>query len=165
MSTIQPGRHTVTVTTAEVGESKKKGTPGVFFDFVDPQGDTIAGELWLTENTLERNTNTLREAFGFNDDFGTLPEQCIGKQCSITVELEADTNGKDWPRVKWINPLRTANKPAAGGLLAQLSAKAKAIARPAGAPPANPKIAPATRPLTPSAPKPVTPAADGDEPF
>lgn len=161
MSTIQPGRHTVTVTAAEVGESKKKGTPGAFFDFVDAHGDTIRGELWFTDSTIERNTNTLREAFGFNDDFATLPEQCIGKQCSITVEMEADDKGKDWPRVKWINPLRAANKPAGNSLLASLSAKAKAIARPAGAPPANPKVAPGARPTPP----PAATGADEDVPF
>lgn len=165
MSTIQPGRHTVTVTAAEVGESKKKSTPGVFFEFRNEEGETIDGSLWLTESCLERTINTLREAFGFNDDFTTLSDQCVGKECSITVEMEADQNDatKEWPRVKWINPIRTTNKPAAGGLLASLSAKAKAIARPAGAPPPNPKTSLVARP--PAAPKPATPPIDEDVPF
>lgn len=160
MSTIQSGKNiTVTVTPAEVGESKKKGTPGVFFTFKNDEG-TIDGSLWLTENTIERSLNNLRECFGFNDDFASVSEQCVGKQCLITIEEEADEKGKYWPRFKWLNPMRTANKPAAGGLLARLSAQAKGIARPADAPKPNPKVTPKPVPAPAAAS-----AADDDRPF
>jgi len=152
MSIIQSGKNiTVIVTAAEVGESKKKSTPGVLLSFKNDEG-TIDGSLWLTSGALKRSLNTLRECFGFNDDFATLPEQCIGKQCVITVEDEADDKGKFWPRVKWINAIRTANKPAAGELLARLSAQAKGIARPADAPKPNPKVTPKPAPAPAAAP-------------
>lgn len=157
MPTIQTGRHTVTVKSADVGESKKKGTPGVFFTFRDERGDEIEGTLWLTETAsasgvtpLERSLETLRLAFAFNDDFSTLSDQCTGKQCSITVEEEADEKGKFWPRVKWINALRgSSSAPAGKSLLASLTAKAKKIAKPADMP-------------KPTAAKAPAPTDDGD---
>lgn len=143
--TIQSGRHEVTVIEAEIGESKNKGTPGVFFKFEDEIGDQIEGTLWLTETVgasgkspFDRSLETLRLAFGFNDDFTKVSEQCVGKRCSITVEDEADDKGKFWPRVKWINPLRgPSSKPAGGSLLATLSKKAKAVPKPADMPKAQ----------------------------
>lgn len=140
--TIQSGRHEVTVIEAEIGESKNKGTPGVFFRFRDDAGDEIEGTLWLTETVgasgkspFDRTLETMRLAFGFNDDFTKVSQQCVDKRCSITVEDEADNNGKFWPRVKWINPLRgPSSKPAGGSLLASLSKKAKAVPKPADMP-------------------------------
>jgi hypothetical protein len=145
----------VTVVSAEVGESRTKGTPGVFFKFSNDDGE-IDGELYLSGGALERSINTLRSAFGFNDDFSTITEQCVGKDCVITTEIE-NYKGKDRTRVQWINPLRTANKPAAGNLLARLSAQAKGIARPAEAPKPNPKVTP--KPAAPVSS--VTPPDDG----
>ena len=170
MSQHPTGRFTATVIKAEVGESQKKGTPGVFFQFRTEEGE-IDGALWLTEtrsspdkpSPYERTLNTLRETFGFNDDFATLGEQVEGRECSITVEMEPSQDGtKEFARVKWINPLRQAAKPAAGGLLARLTAQAKRIAKPAGMPapaPARPSSAPAARP------GPVAPINDEDVPF
>lgn len=134
MSQHPTGKFIATVRKVTVGESTKKGTPGVFFDFETGEG-AIEGTLWLSEKAYERTLNTLRECFGFNDDFSTLAEQAEGKQVNIDVQMEPDEKGeKEWPRVKWINPLRAAAKPVAGGLLAQLSARAKMVARPATAP-------------------------------
>jgi len=165
MSSHPTGRFTATIKKAEVGESTKKGTPGVFFLFQTEAGE-IDGSLWLTDTRstpgkptpYERTLNTLRECFGFNDDFATLSAQLEGRECSITVELEAGTDGKEWPRVKWINPIRQAAKPAAGGLLARLTAQARGIAKPAGMP------APQPRPAAKPAPAPQD-ANDGDVPF
>jgi hypothetical protein len=155
---IQPGKNIlVTVASAEVGESKTKGTPGVFFKFENDEGQ-IEGELWLSGGALERSLNTLREAFAFNDDFATFTEQVTGKQCVIEVEMK-EYKGKNYPKVKWINAVRTAAKPAAGGLLARLSAQAKGIARPADAPKPNPKITP--KPAPAAAPA----ATDDGEPY
>lgn len=158
MSTIQSGKNIqVTVASAEVAESKTKGTPGVFFTFENEEGK-IDGELWLSGGAIERSLNTLREAFSFNDDFVTLSEQCVGKPCVITVE-DKEYKGKFYPKVKWINAVRTAAKPAAGGLLARLSAQAKGIARPADAPKPNPKVTP--RPTIAA----QEPAKDDGQPF
>jgi hypothetical protein len=156
MSQHPTGRFTALVQKAEVGESTKKGTPGVFFSFKTSEGE-IDGTLWLSEKTYERSLNTLRECFGFNDDFATLADQAEGREVSITVETETDEKGKDWSRVKWINAIRSAAKPVAGGMLARLSAQAKSIAKPAGMPapqPAKPKPAPAPAAIN-----------DGDVPF
>lgn len=156
MSQHPTGRYTATVTKAEVGESTKKNTPGVFFAFKTSEGE-IDGTLWLSEKPYERSLNTLRECFGFNDDFATLAAQAEGREVSITVETEIDDKGKDWSRVKWINPIRATAKPIAGGMLARLSAQAKAIAKPAGMPapqPAKPKPIPAPAAIN-----------DGDVPF
>jgi hypothetical protein len=140
MSSHPTGRFTATIKKAEVGESTKKGTPGVFFLFQTEAGE-IDGNLWLSEKAYERTLNTLRECFGFNDDFASLGAQVEGRECSITVELETGTDGKEWPRVKWINPIRQAAKPAAGGLLARLTAQARGIAKPAGMPAPQPRPA------------------------
>lgn len=156
MSQHPTGRYTALITKAEVGESTKKGTPGVFFSFQTSEGE-IDGTLWLSEKPYERSLNTLRECFGFNDDFASLAAQAEGREVSITVETETDDKGKDWSRVKWINAIRAAAKPVAGGMLARLSAQAKAIAKPAGMPapqPAKPKPAPASAAIN-----------DGDVPF
>ena len=157
MSQHPTGRFTALVQKAEIGESTKKGTPGVFFSFRTSEGE-IDGTLWLSEKPYERSLNTLRECFGFNDDFASLAAQAEGREVSITVETETDEKGKDWSRVKWINPIRSAAaKPVAGGMLARLSAQAKSIAKPAGMPapqPAKPKPAPAPAAIN-----------DGDVPF
>ena len=147
---IQPGKNIlVTVASAEVGESKTKNTPGVFFKFSNDEGE-IEGELWLSENPYERTLNNLRECFGFNDDFATLTEQVTGKQCVIEVEIR-EYKGKSYPNVKWINPVRAAAKPAVGGLLARLSAQAKGFARSADAPKPNAKITTKPAPAAPAA--------------
>lgn len=167
MSQHPTGRFTATVTKAEVGESQKKGTPGVFFQFRTEAGE-IDGELWLTDTRsapdkptpYERALNTLRSCFGFNDDFNTLAAQVEGRECSITVEMEFSKDGtKEFPRVKWINPIRQAAKPAATGLLARLSAQAKRIAKPADMPAPAPRSAP-----TPTR-APAAPINDEDVPF
>lgn len=159
MSQHPTGRHAATVIKAEVGESTKKGTPGVFFQFRTEHGD-IEGSLWLSEAAYERTLNTLRTCFGFSDDFATLDAQLAGRECSITVEMEPDERGeREWPRVKWINPARgSAAKPAGNNLIARLTSQAKRIAKPAGFTPAPPRVAP-------SRPAPTAAINDEDVPF
>jgi len=135
------GKYTATVVRAEIAESKTKGTPGVFFTFRTSEGE-IDGTLWLSEKAYERTLNTLRVVFGFNDDFASLAEQVETRECSITVKNELDDQGKEWPRVQWINALKSANKPAATGLLAKLTANARKIAKPANTPVPSPVAAP-----------------------
>jgi hypothetical protein len=151
MSTIQSGKNIlVTVIAAEVSESKNTSTPGVFFTFENDEGK-INGNLWLSGGAYENSLNRLRKAFAFNDDFPSLPEQVIGKQCMIEVEIE-EYKDKSYPKVKWINAVQTAAKPAAGDLLARLTKLAKETPRPADAPKPNPKVTPKPAPAPAAAP-------------
>ena len=166
MSTITEGRHKATVVAATVGESSQNKTPGVFIDFQLEGGADIRGTLWLTDKQFtiksgkragqtstpyEETLNTLREVFGFNDDFATIHDQLEGRACSVVIEHEADQKDptKFWPRVKWINAANAGPKPVApvdNSLLARLSRQAKAVARPADAPAPQPKAAPKPAP-------------------
>ena len=141
---IPIGKHTATVTGAFLSESSK-GTPCVQIEF-DASGETITAWLYLSDAAFERSVKTLRDAFGFDDDFETLAQQLVEKQCQIVVEEEADDKGNLRPRVKWINSLRSAPRPLSNAevLTAKLSAKASRIAREVGA---------ATRPAAPVAQK------------
>lgn len=145
-TTIQPGRHTATVIAATVGESKNTRTPGVFIDFQLSDGAEINGTLWLSEKAYERTLNTLREVFAFNDDFATIHDQLDGRPCSVTIVMELDQRdlSKEWPRVKWINPIGGTREipKVETSILARLTQQARAIARPADAPKPQPKIAP-----------------------
>jgi hypothetical protein len=152
---IPIGKHHATVTAAALSESSK-GTPCVQIEF-DANGDTITAWLYLSDAAFERAVKTLRDAFGFDDDFETLPDQLIGKQCQIVVEEEADDKGNLRPRVKWINSLRSAPRPLSNAevLTAKLSAKASRIAREVGA--ATRAPAPAAKPAV------RAPAVNADE--
>jgi hypothetical protein len=141
---ITIGKHQATVTGAFLSESSK-GTPCVQIEF-DANGEATTAWLYLSDAAFERAVKTLRDAFGFDDDFETLPDQLIGKQCQIVVEEEADDKGVLRPRVKWINSLRSAPRPLSNAevLTAKLSAKASRIAREVGA--ATRAPAPAAKP-------------------
>jgi len=141
---IPIGKHQATVTGAFLSESSK-GTPCVQIEF-DANGETATAWLYLSDAAFERAVKTLRDAFGFDDNFETLPDQLIGKQCQIVVEDEADDKGVLRPRVKWINSLRSAPRPLSNAevLTAKLSAKASRIAREVGA--ASRAPAPAAKP-------------------
>jgi hypothetical protein len=126
---IPIGKYQATVTGAFLSESSK-GTPCVQIEF-DANGDSATAWLYLSDAAFERAVKTLRDAFGFDDDFETLPDQLVGKQCQIVVEEEADDKGVLRPRVKWINSLRSAPRPLSNAevLTAKLSAKASRIVR------------------------------------
>lgn len=141
------GRYAVTANDAELGESEKTGTPYLAIQFVTETGDELAGYLYLSDKALPYSLKTLREVFGFDDDFGTVVEQVKGKPASIVVELET-YEGKERAKIQFINKQGREAKPLAdaGSLLASLTAKAKRI------PAAAPKAAPSARPA-PTAPK------------
>ena len=160
----KPGRYTATAKTVDLGQSAEKGTPYVSILFETEQGEDLTAFLYLSDAALERTVRTLREVFGFNDDFGTVKEQVTGKQASIVVEAE-EYEGKSRMKVKWINTVGgSSGKPLenAGTLLAQLSAKAKRI--PASAPVAARAATAAPRAARP-APAPKTAHVDEDAPF
>ena len=162
-----PGRYTATAKTVDLGQSAEKGTPYVSILFENEQGEDLTAFLYLSDAALERTVRTLREVFGFNDDFGTVKEQVTGKRASIVVEAE-EYEGKSRMKVKWINTVGgSSGKPLenAGSLLAQLSARAKRI--PAAAPAATRTAAPAARqvPSAKPAPAPKPAAVDDGDPF
>ena len=154
MSKIETaGDHEVTVKTAEFGESDK-GTPFVQFSFENSAGDHIMGWLYLSEAAFASSVRTLRQAFGFDGNFETLPAQTVGKVCSITTEFE-EYDGKDRLKVKWINSLRKPAKPLSGGVSLLKNLTAMAARLPAEAPKAATKAPPAPK----AAPAPMVAAS------
>ena len=160
----ESGRYTATAKTVDLGQSAEKGTPYVSILFENEQGEDLTAFLYLSDAALERTVRTLREVFGFNDDFGTVKEQVTGKQASIVVEAE-EFEGKTRMKVKWVNAVGgVSGKPLenAVSLLAQLSARAKRI--PAAAPTAARTAPVAARPARP-APAPKAAVPEDDVPF
>ena len=169
MSQIEAGRYKATVLAATVSESSNK-TPGVFIDFQIDEGGTIRGNLWLSDKAYGRSLETLRKVFGFNNDFPTIQGQLEGKSCSIVIEMEPDQKDPDkqWPRVKWINPVDAGPKPVApadSSLLARLTRRAAQTPWPADCVPPNPKPAPAPRSAPAPTRAPAAPINDEDVPF
>ena len=126
---IPIGKHVATVTTAVLSESSK-GTPCIQIEF-ESAGETATAWLYLSDKAFENSVKTLRDAFGFDDDFETLEAQVIGRKCQIVVEEEADDKGNLKPRVKWINSLRSTPRPLSNAeeLKAKLTAKAARLMR------------------------------------
>ena len=143
------GRHTVTASNAQLGESDK-GTPFVQITFTTESADVITGWLYLSEKAIERSVGTLREVFGFNGKLSALAEQIDGKPCSIVVENETGQDGKERLRVKWVNPVGGSGSPTVKPManmatrLAELEAKMARI--PASAPKASAPRPAAARP-------------------
>lgn len=128
-----PGRYTATVESAELGQSEK-GTPFLALICKTEQGEELTAYLYLSDAAVERTVKTLREVFGFDNNFETVVAQVTGKECSIVVEAE-EYEGKTRMKVKWVNAVGGwSGKPLenAESLLPQLSARAKRI--PAAAP-------------------------------
>lgn len=126
---IPIGKHVATVTTAALSKSSK-GTPCIQIEF-ESAGETATSWLYLSDAAFENSVKTLRDAFGFDDNFETLEAQLIGRKCQIVVQEEANDKGELRPRVKWINPLRSAPRPLSNAeeLKAKLTAKAARLVR------------------------------------
>lgn len=126
---IPIGKHIVTVTAAALSESSK-GTPCIQIEF-ESAGETATSWLYLSDAAFENSVKTLRDAFGFDDNFETLEAQLIGRKCQIVIQEEANDKGEMKPRVKWINPLRAPPRPLSNAeeLKAKLSAKAARLVR------------------------------------
>lgn len=145
-----PGKYKATVKAVQFGQSFKKGTPFIELLLETDDHYTIKAQLYFSETAFDRAVNTLRECFGFDDNFDTAEDQLVGGRCSIDCQLEPFTTekgeAKDLLKVKWINPENEGAKPIANQseFLKSLSAKAARIARPDGLPaprPAAPKPA------------------------
>jgi hypothetical protein len=150
----EPGRYAATVTTVEFGESEKKGTPFINL-YLNTEAGSIGAWLYLSDAALPHTVKTLRSAFDFDGNFETADEQIKGKECSITVENEADDKGVERLRVKWINAV-SSSKPIENkeSFLKALSQKASRIPKEApkagGAPKAAPTKAAPARPAAKS---------------
>jgi len=146
MSQINAGRYPAIIKSATVTETKN-GKQQVTFDLTLEGNLAFSGTKSLEGGAFEYTLNALRK-FGFNDDWNTLDLQLTDKACSVVIEMEAGQQDptKLFPKLAWIDPPKSFAKPVSGGLLATLSARAKAVTRPADAPPPNPRVAPAARP-------------------
>lgn len=147
------GRHEVTVKTATFGESPNH-TPFVELSFENDQHETLSGWLYLSEAAFERSVKALRDAFGFDNNFETLPAQVVNKRCAITTEFE-EHEGKTRLKVKWINALRSVIPLKDGSALKKFSAQAARI-------PVEQRAKAAAAPKAPPAPQ---AAAKGEDPF
>ena len=158
-----PGRYTATIENAELGQSEK-GTPYLSLLCKTTEGEDLTAYLYLSDAAFERTTKTLREVFGFDNNFEAVVAQVTGKECSIVVEAE-EYEGKTRMKVKWVNAVGGGSgKPLenAESLLTQLSARAKRI--PAAAPAAARTAPVAARPARP-APAPKAAVPEDDVPF
>ena len=119
-------RHAVRVKSAIIG-ANDKGTPFVEFEFINPASETLNGWLYLSDAAFERSVRVLRDVFGFDNDFTTLPAQVTDKECSITTEFET-FEGKERLKVKWINSVGRDVAPVDVSALSKFSARAARIA-------------------------------------
>jgi hypothetical protein len=135
---IPLGKHVATVTTAALSESSK-GTPCIQIEF-ESSGESITSWLYLSDAAFDNSVKTLRDAFGFDDNFEALEAQLIGRKCQIVVQEEANDKGEMKPRVKWINSLRSTPRPLSNAeeLKAKLTAKAARLVREVKAAGGNP---------------------------
>jgi hypothetical protein len=153
------GTFPATVTRCEIEELPGKD-PTVRIAFATAQGDITA---WLNLRTevspgkkmspFDVTLETLRNAFGFDDNFETLTGQVVGKRVEIVTELRS-WNGAEQCRVKYINdpanPRKAAaSSPAAKSTLKALTQHAKKTPRSTPAPATKLKQA------TPPAPAPA----------
>ena len=122
---LEPGIYSAQVEKFRMVESQNKGTPGIELVFVVTRGDMagqkISETLWLTDNTMERRTKDLHTC-GWD---GSEQLNGIGSvEVSITVENEISSNGRSYPRVKWINAV---NQQKASNALDMEPGKQKAV--------------------------------------
>jgi hypothetical protein len=101
------------------------GTKGIFISY--KTGDGMIDRTWyVTENTIDRLKENLKECFGITDEQfddkaflrDSLCSFITGQNCSITTELQKDSNkniykdakGNTYVGVQWMNPSRAGKK-------------------------------------------------------
>ena len=145
----EAGDYAVKVITSEFGQTET-GTPFFTLEFANDDGDTIRGWLYLSDKAFPYSVKALKDAFGFDGDFETLPDQVNQKDCRIVVQLE-EYEGKERAKVQFINNINGGYKAKTleGGtsFLKQLSEKAKRL-------PVQASKAPAKAPAKPAAKSP-----------
>jgi len=87
--------------------SKEKRTPHILLQFETVNGETIYGQLWLTEGGYPNTEKVLRGVFGwFEDDVSTFYDRwdlLNGIEVDLAYEIET-YNGKQYKKIKFINP-------------------------------------------------------------
>lgn len=89
----------------------------------DQHGREIVWQGWLTEKATKRTCDTLDAAFGREWDIRSLDagrSPFLGEKCRITVEAEEGDDGKVRLKVKWLNPMTSA-QPLSSDRLATLN--------------------------------------------
>lgn len=101
---IKPGKYAAKAVKMRFGESSQKGTPFAEVEFkLENHEEYIRWTGYLTEKTLERTMDVLA-LLNYNQDPECKPG-CIStsKVVYLSIELEAGSDGKEYPRVKWVN--------------------------------------------------------------
>lgn len=142
------------------GKSKEKGTDyiSVAFEILEPEEERGAPVPWngyFTDKTAKRTLEALRYCGWKGDDLTSLDGMGT-QEVALVVELE-DYDGKQYPKVAWVNRLGGAGvrieKPMDDREKKQLAARMKSLAR------SLPEVkGPASEPL------PSTPAVREREP-
>lgn len=114
-----PYTYLCTLTSTAIGISQQKGTPsiriafrtesdvetGVLVSEIENAPSALYGDLWMSEKTIERTIETLRDVLGWQGtDFEELNagNPLRGAQAWIVWDYE-EYEGKHHPRVQWIN--------------------------------------------------------------
>lgn len=144
---VQAGEKYEAVVSSASYTENDKGTKGIFLSY--KTGDGIVDRtFYVTENTIDRLKENLKECFGITDeqleDKAFLRDQLCqfitGKNCSITTELTKDSNGniykdkngKTYVGVQWMNPSRAGKRITEDGFDKMAGLFGAAASRPRG---------------------------------
>ena len=111
---MKEGTYPAKVCDYGIGETKT-GKPFVGLQFEVENEGRINTRLFLTEKALDRTIKTLKRLGLSGDDLMVLVNGPEGKgldmnrEVEIVVEMEASDDGKEYPRVKWINSYGSLN--------------------------------------------------------
>lgn len=149
--TNTPGKHSATVTNAEIGFwDGDQNKPVIKLTLADESGASVEHVLRLYAGAFRRAVETLSKVFGYS--FPNDPQGLIGKPCQVVTEdVWNDQKGRSYYEVRWINPLSKPLGKAPANILQQLAARAKAL--PPEAPRPARAAAPAPRPAARPAPQ------------
>lgn len=120
-------------------------------------GETDYGRIWMAKKggeVIEKNVETVRKIFGWETDNPLDLNACKYDNLvvSVTVEMETTQNGREVPRITWINtPRKVMDEASANAMAARwkgkfassakvLSVKPLSAVAPAAAPVATPAV-------------------------
>jgi hypothetical protein len=156
---IPEGKYFAKGIAAQLTSSSEKGTPGVqvIVEIIEGEhaGERLRWDGWLTEKTEQRTLESLR-TLGWSTDMLDDLQGIGATECSIIVEHEQGTDGKNYARVQWINKIGGAklkedqkmSASAAKQLAQRFQSKARGIAK-SGATPAKAPAKPAEKSADP----------------
>lgn len=108
MSKEISGTFTATVVSADFYYTKNGNEAVAIGLQIDNDNPEVAGEVvswrgFFTEKALKQTIKSLRTIGWEGNDLSTI-DKTIGHRVSVVVEME-EFEGKQYPRVQWINPL------------------------------------------------------------